>query len=91
MAPTSGARKKEGASMEVTSTKAALVAEGDVDSGSRLTVTLPRYEVEAALKEAEQPELVLDVLRATGEAKDAERHSISVAWEIGRASCRERV
>ena len=67
--------------MEVTSTKAALVAEGDVDSGSRLTVTLPRYEVEAALKEAEQPELVLDVLRATGEAKDAERHSISVAWE----------
>jgi hypothetical protein len=80
MAPTEGARK-EGASMEVTSTKAALVANGDVQAKSRLSVTLPRSEVEAALAEAEPPELILDVLRATGEERDAERHKISVKWD----------
>jgi hypothetical protein len=67
--------------MEVTSTKAALVENGDVGAESRLTVTLPRFEVEAALKEADQPELILDVLRGTGEDSDAERHQISVAWD----------
>lgn len=69
--------------MEVTSTKAALVGNGDVDATSRLKVTLPRYEVEAALAETEQPELVLDVLRGVGPDRDAERHSISVAWDPG--------
>jgi hypothetical protein len=80
MAPTEGARK-EGASMEVTSTKASLVANGDVEAESRLSVTLPRLEVEAALAEDEAPELVLDVLRATGEGPDVERHTISVGWD----------
>lgn len=67
--------------MEVTSTKAALVANGDVEAQSRLSVTLPRYEVEAALAEAEPPELILDVLRATGEEGEAERRKISVEWD----------
>jgi hypothetical protein len=79
MAPIEGARK-EGASMEVTSTKAALVANGD-ETKSRLSVTLPRSEVEAALAEAEPPELILDVLRATGEESAAEKRKISVAWD----------
>jgi hypothetical protein len=67
--------------MEVTSTKAALVVNGDVEAPSRLSVTLPRSEVEAALAEAERPELVLDVLRATGEEGEADRRKISVEWE----------
>jgi hypothetical protein len=67
--------------MEVTSTKASLVANGDVEAESRLTVTLPRLEVEAALAEDEAPELVLDVLRATGTGPDVERHTISVGWD----------
>jgi hypothetical protein len=67
--------------MEVTSTKASLVADGDVGAESRLTVTLPRFEVEAALAEDEAPELVLDVLRASGEGPDGERQSISVGWD----------
>jgi hypothetical protein len=67
--------------MEVTSTKASLVANGDVEAESRLSVTLPRVEVEAALAEDEAPELVLDVLRATGEGRDVERHTISVGWD----------
>jgi hypothetical protein len=67
--------------MEVTSTKASLVANGDVEAESRLAVTLPRLEVEAALAEDEAPELVLDVLRATGERPDVERHTISVGWD----------
>ena len=66
--------------MEVTSTKASLVANGDLEA-DRPTVTLPRFEVEAALAEDEAPELVLDVLRASGEGPDAERHSISVGWD----------
>jgi hypothetical protein len=80
MAPTEGACK-EGASMEVTSTKAALVANGDVEAKSRLSVTLPRSEVEAALAEPELPELELDVLRATGEEDGVERRKISVEWD----------
>jgi hypothetical protein len=80
MAPTEGARM-EGASMEVTSTKASLVANGGVEAESRLTVTLPRFEVETALAEDEAPELVLDVLRATGEEANPERHTISVGWD----------
>jgi hypothetical protein len=67
--------------MEVTSTKASLVANGDLEADSRLTVTLPRFEVEAALAEDEAPELVLDVLRASGEGPDGERQSISVGWD----------
>jgi hypothetical protein len=67
--------------MEVTSTKASLVADGDVGAESRLTVTLPRFEVESALAEDEAPELVLDVLRASGEGPDGERQSISVGWD----------
>jgi hypothetical protein len=67
--------------MEVTSTKAALVANGDVEAQSRLSVTLPRSEVEAALAEPEPPELILDVLRATGEERDAEQRKISVEWD----------
>jgi hypothetical protein len=67
--------------MEVTSTKASLIANGDVEAESRLTVTLPRFEVEAAVAEDEAPELVLDVLRATGEGPDGERHTISVGWD----------
>jgi hypothetical protein len=67
--------------MEVTSTKASLVAPGDVGAESRLTVTLPRFEVESALAEDEAPELVLDVLRASGEGPDGERQSISVGWD----------
>jgi hypothetical protein len=67
--------------MEVTSTKAALVANGDIEAQSRLSVTLPRSEVEAALAEAEPPELVLDVLRATGEEREVEKRKISVEWE----------
>lgn len=67
--------------MEVTSTKASLVANGGVEAESRLTVTLPRFEVETALAEDEAPELVLDVLRATGEEANPERHTISVGWD----------
>ena len=67
--------------MEVTSTKASLVANSDVEAESRLTVTLPRFEVESALAEDEAPELVLDVLRASGEGPDGERQSISVGWD----------
>jgi hypothetical protein len=67
--------------MEVTSTKASLVAAGDLEADSRLTVTLPRFEVESALAEDEAPELVLDVLRASGEGPDGERQSISVGWD----------
>jgi hypothetical protein len=67
--------------MEVTSTKASLVATGDLEAESRLTVTLPRFEVESALAEDEAPELVLDVLRASGEGPDGERQSISVGWD----------
>jgi hypothetical protein len=67
--------------MEVTSTKASLIANGDVEAESRLTVTLPRFEVEAAVAEDEAPELVLDVQRATGEGPEGERHTISVGWD----------
>jgi hypothetical protein len=67
--------------MEVTSTKAALVPSGDIAGESRLTVTLPRVDVEAALAEPEMPELVLDVLRATGGEPDVEKHQISVSWD----------
>jgi MYXO-CTERM domain-containing protein len=67
--------------MEVTSTKAELVAKGDVEAQPRLSVTLPRSEVEAALAEAEPPELVLDVAYATGEERDVERRKISVEWD----------
>jgi hypothetical protein len=67
--------------MEVTSTKATLVADGDVGAESRLSVTLPRSEVEAALAEPDPPELELDVLRATGEEGGAERRKISVEWD----------
>jgi hypothetical protein len=67
--------------MEVTSTKAALVANGDVDAASRLSVTLPRSEVEAAIAEPEPPELELDILRATGVEGEVERRKVSVQWD----------
>ena len=57
-----------------------LVANGDLeaDPANRHTSAL---QWEAALAEDEAPELVLDVLRASGEGPDAERHSISVGWD----------
>jgi hypothetical protein len=65
--------------MKVTSTKAALVRDREFDAESRLTATLPRDEVEAALAEPEPPELILDVVRATEEG-ESEKHAVSVNW-----------
>jgi hypothetical protein len=64
--------------MDEVSTKAKLV--DSAESGTGLTVTLPRSEVEEALQAGEdESELLLDVVRATNGHKEQRR--VAVAWD----------
>ncbi|MGB2952026.1 MAG: hypothetical protein WBB74_01390 [Gaiellaceae bacterium] len=51
-------------------------------NGSGVTATIPRSEVEAALRSKKSPELFLDVARVREEGgADVEAHRVSVAWD----------
>jgi hypothetical protein len=66
----------EGVHMEMASTRAMLVAPGELDpSFDAITATIPRAEFEEALSWDEPAELLLDVRQA------GEERTISVAWE----------
>jgi hypothetical protein len=68
--------------MPETSSKARLVEPGALEPGSGITTTLPRKEIEDALRADEPPELFLDVARGrNGGAADVEAHTIRVEWD----------
>jgi hypothetical protein len=69
---------RKGDWMDEVSTKAKLVDSATTDPG--LTVTLPRSEVDEALRAGEgEAELLLDVVRATN--GDKEQRRVAVAWD----------
>jgi hypothetical protein len=68
--------------MEMTSAKAKLVGPEDLEtSPDTVTATVPREEIEAVLASEEPADLVLEVARANGDPAEAERQTVSVAWE----------
>jgi hypothetical protein len=71
--------------MSETSTTAMLVGTPDSPGvqSNAVTATVPRDEIEAAMRSEPPAELILEILRRTEEESDVERRTLSVAWTRG--------
>jgi hypothetical protein len=68
--------------MNETSTTAMLVGTPDMlgVQSNAVTATVPRDEIEAAMRSEPPAELILEILRRTEEESEVERRTLSVAW-----------
>jgi hypothetical protein len=67
-----------GGNMSEVTSRAQLIDASGFDARSQLAATLPREEIEEALRVKEVPELVLDIDRRSN--GDVEAHTLRVAW-----------